>query len=124
MKQQRVFWGSIKLDQDMQVFLWLPKPSLLSVFHITSHGTSIAEAEEGATTECIRTAAAADSHVLDFLDSSHTGGPHVKGNHLVNSGNEAQRHEKHHSIHFLPLIQFKVRGVPMHNANFAKQEHT
>lgn len=57
-----------------------------SVFHITSHGTSIAEAEEGATTECVR-AAAADSHVLDFLDSSHTDGPHVKGNHLVNNEN-------------------------------------
>lgn len=86
MKKQRVFWGSIKLDQDMQVFLWLPNPSLLSVFHITSHGTSIAESEEGATTECVRTAAA-HSHVLDFLDSSHIGGPHVKGNHLVNSEN-------------------------------------
>lgn len=67
-------------------FLWLPNPSLLSVFHITSHGTSIAEAEEGATTDCVRTAAA-HSHVLDFLDSSHIGGPHVKGNHLVNSEN-------------------------------------
>lgn len=26
--------------------------------------------------------------------------------------------------HFLQLIQFKVRGVPMHFATFAKQEQT
>lgn len=81
MKKQRVFWAKI-----CKFFAATKSKFTQCFFYITSHSTSIAEAEEGATTDCVRTAAA-HSHVLDFLDSSHTGGPHVKGNHLVNSGN-------------------------------------
>lgn len=54
------------------------------VIFITGLGISIAEAEEGASTEIAGTAAA-DAHLLDLFDRSDAGGPRVKGDHLDNS---------------------------------------